>query len=99
VSETERLRKAIRDMHGVEATYLRSDPVHETFHGKTVWDGMVEVFALKGHPKAGLAYAWSHETDEGGRRYVAVLGVPPIKSAQDAVRASIAAQTRERRSR
>jgi len=43
------------------------------------------------YPKAGLAYAWSHETNDGGR-YVAVLGVPPIKSAQDAVRASIAAE-------
>jgi len=53
---------------------------------------VVEVFALKGHPKAGLAYAWSHETDDGGRRYVAVLGVHPIKTAQDAVRVSIAAE-------
>ena len=44
----------------------------------------MEVFALGGHPKAGLAYAWAHETDEGGRRYVAVLGVDPIKSARDA---------------
>ena len=34
--------------------------------------------------------------DDGGRRYVAVLGVHPIKSAQDAVRASIAAEHRER---
>ena len=50
------------------------------------------MFALKGHPKAGLAYAWSYETDDGGRRYVAVLGVHPIKSAQDAVRVSIAAE-------
>ena len=51
----------------------------------------MEVFALKGHPKAGLVYACAHETDDGGRRYVAVLGVAPIKSARDAVRASIAA--------
>ena len=76
-------------MHGVESTHLLSEPVHETFQGETVWEGVVEVFALGGHPKAGLAYAWAHETDEGGRRYVAVLGVDPIKSARDAVRASI----------
>jgi hypothetical protein len=92
MTERERLRRAIRNLHGVESTHLRSEPVHETFHGKTIWEDAVEVFALKGHPKAGLAYAWSHETDKGGRRYVAVLGVPPIKSAQDAVRASIAAE-------
>ena len=99
MTERERLRKAIRDLHGVEASHLRSEPVHETFQGETVWEGVVEVFALKGHPKAGLAYAWSHETDGGGRRYVAVLGVPPIKTPQDAVRASIAAQHRVRRLR
>ena len=73
MSEIARLQKAIRDLHGVESTHLRSEPVHETFQGETAWEGVVEVFALKGHPKAGLAYAWSHETDEGGRRYVAVL--------------------------
>ena len=92
MSDRERLRRAIRDLHGVESTYLRSERVHETFQGETVWEGVVEVFALKGHPKAGLAYGWAQETDEGGRRYVAVLGVPPISSAQDAVRASIAAE-------
>ena len=79
IPETNRLRRAIRDLHGVESTHLRSVPVHETFQGETVWEGVVEVFALKGHPKAGLAYAWSHQTDEGGRRYVAVLGVDPMR--------------------
>lgn len=91
MTEREHLRKAIRKMHGVDSSYLRSEKVHETFQGQTVWEGVVEVFAIKGHPKAGLAYAWSHETDEGGRRYVAVLGIPPIGTALDAVRASIAA--------
>lgn len=32
------------------------------------------MFALKGHPKAGLACAWGHAIDRGGRRYVAGLG-------------------------
>jgi len=91
MSERERLRKAIRDLHGVEATHLRSAPVHEAFQGQTVWEGVVEVFALKGHPKAGLAYAWSQETEDGGRNYVAVLGIGPIRSASDAVRAALAA--------
>ena len=43
-----------------------------------------------------MAYARSHETDDGGRRYVAVLGLPPIKNAIDAVRASIAAEGKPR---
>jgi hypothetical protein len=92
MTDREHLRKAIRDLRGVHSTHVRSVPVHETFQGETVWEGAVEVFALKGHRKAGLAYAWSHETDTGGQRYVAVLGVDPIKSALDAVRASIAAE-------
>lgn len=59
----------------------------------------MEVFALKGHPKAGLAYAWSHETDSGWRNYIAVLGIDPIKSSNDAVRAAVAAEARGRRRR
>ena len=90
--EIERLQKAIRDLHGVESTHFRSECVRETFRGETVWEGMVEVFAVTGHPKAGLAYAWSHETDTGGRNYVAVLRVDPIKSPLDAVRAHIVAE-------
>ena len=94
MTEREHLRKAILKMHGVDSSYLRSEAVHETFQGQTVWEGVVEVFAIKGHPKASLAYAWSYATDDGGRRHVAVLGVDPIKSAPDAVRASIAADQR-----
>ena len=91
MKDRERLRRVIRDLHGVDSSYVRSERVHETFEGQTVWDGVVEVFSLKGHPKAGLAYGWGEETDDGGRRYVAILGMPPIRSARDAVLASIAA--------
>lgn len=87
----EKLQKAIRDLHGCDATYLRSEPIREEYGGETVWDGEVEIFAVD-HPSASLAYAWAHETDAGGRRYVAVLGLPPVKSARDAVRAAVVAQ-------
>ena len=85
MNELDRLERAIRD-------HLRSEPVTETFQGMVVWEGVVEVFVVHEHPGAGLAYAWSHETDDGTRRYVAVLGLPPVLSAVDAVRASIAAR-------
>jgi len=98
-AEVERLRRTIRDLHGVKGTHLRSEPVHETFQDRTAWDGIVEVFALKGHPTATLAYAWSHETDDGARRYIAVLGVSPISSARDAVRAAIAAEAAKHQQR
>ncbi len=91
MSDVPRLRRVIRDLHGVESSHLRSERVHEQLEGQTVWEGVVEVFALRGHPKAGLVYGWSQETEEGGRRYVAVLGVHPIKSALDAVRVHLVA--------
>ena len=48
----EELRVAIRYLHGGEATHVESVPVKETFQGKTVWEGIVEVFDLRGHPEA-----------------------------------------------
>lgn len=94
----EELRDVIRRLHGVESEHLESVPVREMFEGKTVWDGVVEVFELKGHETAHRVYAWAHETNdpEHPRRHVTVLHLHPIKSAQDAVRASIVQEVRER---
>lgn len=88
---TKALREAIKHMHGCDSKWVESIPVTETFEGKTVWDGEVQVFFLIGHPKAQRAYAWSHEADEGKRQFVAVLELGPVKDAVTAVRASIAA--------
>ena len=88
------LQDAIRHMHGCEATWLESVSVTETFEGKTVWDGEVQVFAIQGHPDARRAYAWSYATDEPRRRFVAVLGVGPVRDALSAVQASIVADSR-----
>src|SRR4051812_775563 len=97
--ELRRLVKAIRDLHAVAPTHLRTEPVHEAFRGQTVWKGTVEVFAIDGHTKARVAYAWERDTDDGKRRIVTVLGVPPVRSALDAVRVAVAAGIRERRRR
>jgi hypothetical protein len=37
-------------MYGGSATLSQSVPVRETFEGKTVWEGVVHVFDLTGHP-------------------------------------------------
>ena len=42
----------------------------------------MEVFAVSGHPRASLAYAWEYEADEGKRTFTAVLGGPPVNSAR-----------------
>jgi hypothetical protein len=46
------LRTVIHKLHGGKAKHIESVPVTELFQGRVVWDGVVEVFKLKGHPKA-----------------------------------------------
>jgi hypothetical protein len=91
VSYLDELRNVIKELHGVDATYIRSVPVKEIFNNQVVWDGVVEVFDLINHPTAKMIYAWSHDTDDPNnpKRHVTVLHIHPIKSARDAVRAAI----------
>ncbi len=92
----DRLQVAVQHLHNCGALWLRTVSVHEVFRGKTVWKGDVEVFGLIGHPKAKRAYAWSHldgPKDEK-TRFVAVLGIPPVKDAKTAVQASIMADSK-----
>jgi hypothetical protein len=90
----EALRKSVMDLHGGVATWLESIPVEETFQGKTVWKGQVQVFSLSDHPTASRCYAWSHETTGGKRKFFAVLHQGPVDSPQAAVRAAIVAEYR-----
>ncbi len=92
----EELREAIRRLHGVESTHVTSVPVKEVFNGKTVWDGVVEVFTLHGHPKANTAYAWLHDTGDPEKpfRPVTVLHIHPALSPVAAVRAFIVQEFR-----
>lgn len=91
------LREVIHHLHGGKAKYLESVPVKETFEGQTVWDGVVEVFRLKGHPQTDRVYAWSHATDDPKhpRRHVTVLHIPPVVSPRTAVQAVILQESRE----
>lgn len=88
------IREAIETMHKCRAKYIESVDVVETFEGKTVWDGVVEVFDIKGHPKASRCYAWTFKED-GEQRYVAVLELPPVDSPQSSVKVAIASKTRQ----
>lgn len=84
------LQDAIQHMYGLRSEWLESVPIRETFKGELVWEGEIQAFAVE-HPKATRAYAWSYLVNETGRRkFFAVLGMPPINSALDALRASIA---------
>jgi hypothetical protein len=60
----EELKEAIRHLHGTESMHIQSVPVTEKHGDQTIWDGVVEIFELHGHPKASHAYAWAHDTDD-----------------------------------
>jgi hypothetical protein len=89
------LRDVIKRLHGVESTHVGSVPIKETFQGKTVWEGIVEVFDLHDHPKAPRIYAWAYETDNPKKpKHVTVLHMGPVTSALLAVRAAIVEEFR-----
>jgi hypothetical protein len=91
-TDVNELKLSVESQHGGKATLAQSVPVRETFKGQPVWEGVVHVFDLSGHPKATRAYAWSSPIEGNTkRRLFAVLHIPPIVSPLDAVRAAIVA--------
>ena len=91
----EAVRLAVERMHGCRAVHVSTVPVKEAFDGQTVWEGEVEIFNVTGHPRAFQCYAWAYQDDEGRTQYTAVLRLPPVQSAQDAVKAAIRAQVKK----
>jgi hypothetical protein len=94
----ERLKLAVEHLHNCSAFHRRTVPVSEVFQGKTIWQGSVEVFDLVGHPKAKRAYGWSHPDgpDDKNERFVTVLELPPVDSAQSAVKVAIVADLKKK---
>jgi hypothetical protein len=85
------LQKAIEATHGCKSRHFTTVPITERFRGKVAWHGEVEIFDLIGHPTAGTCYAWCYD-DNGTTRTTAVLGLPPVDSAEAAVKVAIAAK-------
>jgi hypothetical protein len=86
MSHIEELKSVIHHLHDAEASHRESVPVKETWKGQTVWDGVVEVFDLTGHPKTSTAYAWLHDPGDGRPvQHVTVLHLPPATSPLAAV--------------
>ena len=98
MSYIEALQDAIRKTYGCESRHVESVCVKEAFRGQPVWEGVVEVFELIGHPETRVCYAWGHHAGENDKqsRYVVVLKTPPVDSPAAAVRASIASELRTR---
>lgn len=96
-SYIQELQDTIRNLHGVKSSHVETVHVNESFEGKTVWAGDVEVFDLEDHPNAKRAYAWMHGLDDAkAKRHVTVLAVPPITSPESAVKAVIVHEYRSK---
>jgi hypothetical protein len=87
-----RLTLVIEHLHNCNATWRETVHVPELLNDQTVWEGDVEVFDLNGNPTSTRAYGWSQREGNGdnGERFVAVLEIPPVDSAQKAVQFQIA---------
>jgi hypothetical protein len=90
----DQLKRAVEAEHGCTATLVQSVPVDERIGDKPVWQGVVHVFDLVGHPKAKRAYAWSSPLPGGNRRFFAVLRIGPVTGPVEAVRAAIVAEAK-----
>lgn len=90
------LKQAVEGQYGGKAVLVDAMPVKELYEGKTVWEGVVHVFDLEGHPKATRAYWSSPIKGSDRRRFYAVLHLGGTRSPLDSVRAAIVAEQRAR---
>jgi hypothetical protein len=96
--DPDQLKQAVEGLHNCKAKLSQAVEVHERFKDQPVWDGVVHVFNLSGHPRAKHAYAWSSAIEGSDKRkFYAVLDLPPITSPVEAVRASIASDYAQKR--
>ena len=86
--------KSSRETRRMSAEHRESVPVTESYLDQIMWEGVVEVFDLDGHPTAKRAYGWQFWEGKNAQ-YTVVLGIPPIDSPSAAVRASIAAEAQQ----
>jgi len=82
------LQRVIAELHGCSSLHIETVWVHETFLGKSIWHGNVEVFLLSGHPRAEMCYAWTQPLVRKSKRvrFFAVLATSVIKTPLDAVK-------------
>ena len=84
------LKSAVERLLNCKAHTTHSVPILETFEGKTMWEGVVHVFDLTGHPNATRAYAWSSPIKGSTEtRFCAALHRPPVTSPLKAVQAAL----------
>lgn len=84
------LRQAVEHLHGCRARLREVVRFTERHGDEVAWDGVVHVFDVTGIADVSTCFAWSSPIgDTDRRRFYAVLAIPPVNTAADAVRASI----------
>lgn len=84
-----RLKLAVERNHRCRATHIGTRLIVEPLPDGSIWRGVVHVFELAEHPQTDRCYAWA---EQRGLRSVSFtrLKIPPVKSAQTAVRVVLA---------
>jgi hypothetical protein len=89
------LRHAIESRYGGKAHFVEFWPIKDVRKGKTLWEGTVYAFDLRGHPMATRAFAWpSAVAGSRKRQLFAVLNLKSVSSPHTAVHAALAAEQR-----
>ena len=89
-----KLKAAIEHRYGGTAHLAFLDAVSITRQAQPACEGVVFVFDLVGHPEAERAYGWTSPVGKSGEhQFHVVLQVPPIASAQDAIRSMTVAES------
>jgi hypothetical protein len=99
VTYLDSLKAAIAQNHGCEAHLEGFVPVTVVRLGGVAWEGEVGIFLLEGHAEAKRCYAWGAPSDDEApsREVSTVLELPPVVSAESAVREALASGPRRSR--
>ena len=81
------LERKLENMYGSRASLVREVHLQERINGHVLWAHDVLVYEFAEPRDARFCYAW--QADD---RIVTVLGVPPIRSATDAVQSHLREQ-------
>ena len=86
------LLNAIENRAKCGAVYVQTQPVRIVEDGVVRWKGKVEVYQLKEHPQAKLAFGWGFQNAQKKVEYVTVMGIPPLDTPVAAVKGFLASR-------
>ncbi len=86
------LLNAIENRAKCGAIYVQTQPVRIVEDGVVRWKGKVEVYQLKEHPQAKMAFGWGFQNAQKKVEYVTVMGVPPLDTPVAAVKGFLASR-------